>query len=49
LGWVCEQLGEFPELQDQLAALGMPYYQRLDVTGSRHGKYNNRWNLVENI
>ena len=49
LGWVCEQLGVFPELQDQLAGLGMPYYQRLAVTGSRHGKYNNRWNLVENI
>ena len=49
LGWVCEQLGEFTELQDQLAALSMPYYQRLDLTGSRHGKYNKRWNLVENI
>lgn len=49
LGWVCEQLGEFTELQDQLVALAMPYYQRLDLTGSRHGKYNKRWNLMENI
>jgi predicted transcriptional regulator of viral defense system len=49
LGWVCEQLGEFTDLQDELAALIMPYYQRLDVTGSRHGRYNKRWNLVENI
>lgn len=49
LGWVCEQLGEFTDLQEQLAAFSMPYYQRLDVTGSRHGKYNKRWNLVENI
>ena len=49
LGWVCEQLGEFTELQDQLETLKMPYYQRLDPTGDRQGKYNKRWNLVENI
>jgi len=49
LGWICEQLGEFIDLQEQLSALSMPYYQRLDITGGRHGKYNKRWNLVENI
>ena len=49
LGWICEQMEMFPDLQEQLTALPMTYYQKLDPSGSRQGKYNNRWKLMENI
>ncbi len=49
LGWVFEQLDVYPEAQEQLLALPMSYYQRLDAVGKRSGKVIKRWNLLENI
>lgn len=49
LGWVFEQLGEYPEAQEQLRIVPMPYCQRLDAAGKRGGKVISRWNLLENI
>ena len=49
LGWVFEHLELYPEVQEQLIALPMPYYQRLDATGKRRGKVLKLLNLLENI
>ena len=49
LGWVFKQLGTYKDLQEQLMALPMPYYQRLDAAGERQGKVIKHWNLLENI
>lgn len=49
LGWVLDQIGKHAVIQEHLVALSMPYYQKLDPAGSRRGKYNHRWNLMENI
>lgn len=49
LGWIFEQLGVHKEIQEQLMALPMPYYQRLDAAGKRQGKVIKHWNLLENI
>jgi len=49
LGWIFEQLGVHKDMQLELMALPMPYYQRLDAAGERRGKVIQRWNLLENI
>ena len=49
LGWIFEQLGVQEDVQEQLMELPMPYCQRLDASGDRHGKVIPKWNLLENI
>ena len=48
-GWVLEQQSyEGPQL-DELAALPIKGYRKLDPTGPRKGAYNHRWMLQENL
>ena len=48
-GWVLERQGcESPQI-DELAALPIKGYRKLDPTGPRRGTYNNRWMLQENL
>lgn len=49
VGWVLEQQGyEVPQL-DELAALPIKGYRKLDPTGPGKGPYNSRWMLQENL
>ena len=49
LGWVLDQISQYPDIQGQIMALPMAYYQKLDPSGNRKGKQNQRWNLMENL
>ncbi len=49
LGWALEQFGMYPEIQEELIVLPMPYCQRVDAAGKRTGKVIYPWNLLENI
>lgn len=49
LGWILEQMGEYPEIQEQCVYMPMNYYQRLDSSGDRKGRLNKRWNIMENF
>lgn len=49
LGWVLEKLNEYPDIQEHLLSIKMPYSQKLDASGKRIGKLNPRWSLMENI
>ena len=48
-GWALERQGcESPRI-DELAALPIKGYRKLDPTGHKKGAYNNRWMLQENL
>lgn len=49
LGWILDQINEYPEIQEQLASIPMSYYQKLDPQGKRLGKHHSRWMLMENF
>ncbi len=49
LGWIFDELGAYPEIQEQLEVIPMSYRQKLDATGRWRGKICKRWNIQENI
>jgi len=49
LGWVLEQQGVDPSRLEQLAAVPIKGYRRLDPTGPRKGPCDRRWMIQENL
>ena len=49
LGWVLETHGIEDRHLEQLAALPVKGYRKLDANGTGKGGYNSRWMLQENL
>lgn len=49
LGWVLENQGISPKRLERLEALPVKGYRRLDPSGPRRGRCNNRWMIQENL
>ena len=49
LGWALETQGISSPLIEELAALPIKGYRKLDPTGPRKGSYNSRWKIQENL
>ena len=48
LGWALEGQGGLPFELEELAALPIKGYRKLEPTGPRKGLYNGRWMVQEN-
>ena len=49
LGWALEAQGVLPFELEELAALPIKGYRKLDPTGPRKGPSNGRWMVQENL
>ena len=49
IGFIIHQLGLFPELQDFIIGKITSSYTPLDPTLDKHGRYDSRWGIIDNL
>jgi predicted transcriptional regulator of viral defense system len=49
LGYIIDELGLYPELQDFMSAAITSSYTPLDPTLEKHGNYKSKWGIIDNI
>lgn len=49
LGFIVDQLGLFPELQDFISGKISPSYAPLDPSASKYGHHHSQWSIIDNM